>query len=209
MAKDIISRESFGPLHMVKMKFAQGPYPQIWGMDSPHRSMLVGQLCHVFDLVRFFGGDVKTVQAMFHSVTPTQFAYLVNLRFASGAVGQLDLNGLECHQGFRDIIEILQLVGLGTHVMCEDMLYLKWQDREDFTDAAAYTGRYIHSFRPTASTASAGRRMLGYETEVAHFARRCLGLVEGGPDLWDSYKALQIGEAVYTSAHENRTVEIE
>ena len=149
MAKDIISRESFGPLHMVKMKFAQGPYPQIWGMDSPHRSMLVGQLCHVFDLVPVFrGGDVKTVQAMFHSVTPTQFAYLVNLRFASGAVGQLDLNGLECHQGFRDIIEILQLVGLGTHVMCEDMLYLKWQDREDFTDAAAYTGS-LHTFFQT------------------------------------------------------------
>ncbi|MGI6611092.1 MAG: Gfo/Idh/MocA family protein [Limnochordia bacterium] len=209
MAKEIVSRETFGPLHMVKAKFAQGPYPQIWGMDSPHRSMLVGQLCHVFDLIRFFGGDVKTVQALFHGVTPTQFAYLVNMRFESGAVGQLDLNGLECQQGFRDIIEILQLVGLGTHVMCEDMLYLKWQDREDFAQAIPYTGRYVHTFRPTASTAGAGRRMLGYELEVAHFARRCLGLVEGGPDLWDSYRSLQIGEAIYASAHENRIVEIE
>ena len=60
-------------------KFAQGPYPQIWGMDSARRSMLVGQLCHIFDLIRFFGGDVKCLHAMVHEATPTQFAYLVNL----------------------------------------------------------------------------------------------------------------------------------
>ena len=47
-----------------KVKFAQGPYPQIWGIDSPRRAMLIGQLCHIFDLARFFGGDVETVSAI-------------------------------------------------------------------------------------------------------------------------------------------------
>ena len=37
----------------------------------------------------------------------------------------------------------------------------------------------------------------------------CLGLAEGGPDLWDSYKALKIGEAIYDSAHGAGLVKIE
>lgn len=199
MAKDIISREEFGPLHLIKCKFSQGPYPQIWGIDSAKRSMLIGQLCHIFDLVRFFGGDVKTVQAMFHGATDTQFAYLVNLEFQSGAHGQLDLNGLEHKAGFRDIEEVLQLVGLETHVICEDMMRLRWQSKDDFTTAVPERGRYSHEFHPAWSSFNS-HKAFGYTGEVAHFAKRCLGLVEGGPDLWDSYKSLQLGEAIYESA---------
>jgi len=208
MAKEIIGRPEFGPIHMVKAKFAQGPYPQIWGIDSAKRSMLIGQLCHIFDLIRFFGGDVKLVQAMYHEATATQFAYCVNLEFASGAVGQLDVNGLECKQGFRDIKEVLQVVGLETNVQCEDMMKLHWQDREDFTDAVPRAGRYVHSFDPTWTGISRTNITYGYKGEVEHFAKRCIGLVEGGPDLWDSYESLRIGEAIYDSSHEGGTVEI-
>lgn len=199
MAKDIVGREEFGPVHLVKCKFSQGPYPQIWGMDSAKRSMLVGQLCHIHDLIRFFGGDVKTVQAMFHGVTDTQFGYLVNLEFASGAHGQLDENGLEHRVGFRDIEEVLQLVGLETHVIVEDMMRVRWQSKEDFTTVCPERGRYSHEFQPAWSSFHAARAF-GYTGEVAHFAKRCLGLVDGGPDLWDSYRSLQIGEAIYDSA---------
>jgi len=208
MAKDIVSRPEFGPLHMVKCKFAQGPYPQIWGIDSAKRAMLIGQLCHIFDLIRFFGGDVRRLHAMYHEATPTQFAYVVNVEYESGAVGQLDLNSLECKQPFRDIIEILQLVGLETMVVCEDMLRLRWLDKEDFTKAAPRAGRYVHAFEPV-WTGVRSPATYGYLGEVEHFAKRCLGLVEGGPDLWDSYKSLKIGEAVYKSSHGGGTVTIE
>jgi len=43
---------------------------------------------------------------------------------------------------------------------------------------------------------------------VRHFALRCLGQVEGGPDLWDSYEALRLGEAVYQSCESEETVEL-
>ncbi|MEW6357567.1 MAG: Gfo/Idh/MocA family oxidoreductase [Planctomycetota bacterium] len=208
MAKEIIGRPEFGPIHMVKARFAQGPYPQIWGIDSAKRAMLIGQLCHIFDLIRFFGGDVKLVQAMYHEATPTQFAYAVNLEFASGAIGQLDVNGLECKQGFRDIKETLHVVGLETNVLCEDMMKLKWQDREDFTKAVPSAGRYVHAFDPTWTGISRTNITFGYKGEVEHFAKRCLGLVQGGPDLWDSYKSLQIGEAIYDSSTTGKTVTI-
>ena len=208
MAREIIGRPEFGPLHMVKCKFAQGPYPQIWGIDSPKRSMLIGQLCHIFDLVQYFGGRAKTVHAMYHEVTPTQFAYIVNVRFASGCIGQLDVNSLECKTGFRDIIEELQLVGFETHIVCEDMLTLRWQDREDFTKAVPRAGRYLHTFSPAWTGIGNSRMTFGYYGEVRHFALRCLGEVAGGPDLWDSYWSLRLGEAVYESAETGRVVEI-
>ena len=206
MAKDIIGRPEFGPLHMVKCKFSQGPYPQIWGIDSPKRSMLIGQLCHIFDLVRFFGGDVAEVSAFYREATQTQFGYVVNLRVESGAVGQLDVNSLECKQAFRDITEILQLVGLETHVVCEDMQRLAWQDREDFTTSVPRAGRYQHTFSPSWTTMLQAKTMFGYHGEVAHFAKHCLGEADTGPDLWDSVRSLQIGDAVHVSAETGRTV---
>jgi myo-inositol 2-dehydrogenase / D-chiro-inositol 1-dehydrogenase len=208
MAREVISRPEFGPLHMVKVKFAQGPYPQIWGIDSARRSMLIGQLCHIFDLVRYFGGQVSCVQAMFHGVTDTQFAYSVTARYESGALGMWDLNSLECETAFRDIEEELQLVGLGTHLVCRDMLTLDWQPREDWTRAAPGVGRYLNSFRPASTGVTNTRITFGYAGEVEHFARRCLGQVTGGPDLWDSYWSLRLGEAVYQSAESGQAVHL-
>ena len=209
MAKRILENQEFGELHMVKCKFAQGPYPQIWGIDSAKRSMLIGQLCHIFDLVRYFGGNPKTVHSFYKEVTPTQFAYSVNVEFEHGAIGQLDLNGLEHKSGFRDIKERLELVGLETHLICDDMMRLHWQERDDFSGALGDVGRYVKSFDPSWIATASSERMLGYWGEVNHFAMRCLGEVDWGPDLWDSYHSLRFGEAVYQSVEEQRVVELQ
>lgn len=209
IAKEVCSREEFGEINVIKCKFGQGPYPQIWGIDSAKRAMLIGQLCHVFDLIRFFGGDVTHVHAFLRQVTDTQFAYAVNLRFESGAVGQMDVNSLEDRVGFRDITEILEVVGFESHVIVEDKLGVRYQPKTDWTTVAPRTGRYEYVWRPGWTGVSNTKATFGYLGEVRHFALRCLGQVEGGPDLWDSYKALKIGEAVYDSAHGPGVVEIE
>jgi predicted dehydrogenase len=208
MAKDIISREEFGPLHKVSARFAQGPYGKIWGMDSAPVSMLTGQLCHMFDLIRFFGGDVVRLQALYHEAAENQYAFLVNVEYRSGAIGQLDFNSLEHRAGTRDVNEVLHLSGLETYVECRDMLYLEWQSREDFTTAVPRAGRYVHEWRPTWTGIGDARATWGYRGEVEHFARRCLGLVEGGPDLWDSYEALRLSEAVWASIQTGGVVTI-
>jgi len=202
MAKEILARPEFGPVHMVKVKFAQGPYPQLWGIDSARRAMLIGQLCHVFDLARFFGGDVEHLSALYHEATPTQFAYLATVQYRSGAIGYFDFNSLECKSAFRDIVEELQVVGLETHLVCRDMLTLDWQPREDWTTAVPRAGRYLQSFQPAWTGVIRSQMTFGYHGEVEHFAKRILGEAEGGPDLWDSYRSLQLGEAVYESAHD-------
>ncbi|MCS7252829.1 MAG: Gfo/Idh/MocA family oxidoreductase [Armatimonadota bacterium] len=208
MAKEIVSRDEFGQLHIIRCKFAQGPYPSIWGIEPPCKAMLIGQLCHIFDLVRYFGGDVRCVHALYREVTPTQFAFLVNLQFASGALSQLYLSSLDCKQGFRDICEVLELIGYETHIVCEDMLRLYWQRRSDFTDAAPHAGRYLCVFSPTWTGIIDSRRTFGYLSEVEHFIKRCLNEASGGPDLWDGYWSLRIAEAVYESAMSGGVVEL-
>jgi predicted dehydrogenase len=208
MAKDVLSRSEFGEISMVKTKFNQGPYQQIWGIDSPKRSFLIGQICHICDLSRFFGGDVQTISAMYHEVTPTQFSYIANVKYTSGAVGMFDWNTLAA-KNFRDIDEELEVVGLETHLICRDMLTLDWQPREDWTTVAPRAGRYFHSFKPGWVGTTFTNRTYGYAGEVAHFALKCIGQAEGGPDLWDSYHALKIGEAVYESADSGQMVDIE
>ena len=209
IAKDIVNREEFGGLHVIKAKFGQGPYPQIWGIDSAKRAMLIGQLVHVFDLVRFFGGDVTEVQTLFHQVTDTQFAYMVNCRFECGAIGQMDLNSLEDRVGFRDITETLELIGLECSVVCEGKMGVRYQPKEEWTKATPHTGAYEYVWRPGWTGIGNSVTLFGYTGEVRHFAHRCLGLTNDGPDLWDSYKALKIGEAIYDSAHGAGTVAIE
>ena len=73
IAKEIVARPEFGGLHVLKVKFGQGKYPQIWGIDSAKRAFLIGQCVHIFDLVRFFGGDVKAVNALYYEVGPQNF----------------------------------------------------------------------------------------------------------------------------------------
>lgn len=209
MAKEIVSRDEFGQLHIIRCKFAQGPYPSIWGIEPPCKAMLIGQLCHIFDLVRHFGGEVKWVHALYREVTATQFAFLVNLEFASGALGQLYLSSLDCKQGFRDICEVLELVGYETHLICEDMLRLYWQRRDDFVSAAPHAGRYLYAFSPTWTGIADSRRTFGYFKEVEHFVKRCINEASGGPDLWDGYWSLRIAEAVYESAMSGKVVELD
>ncbi len=209
MAKDIIGRPEFGDVHVIKCKFGQGPYPHLPGLDSAHRSMLIRQLCHVLDLIQYFGGEVAEVHANFRSVTDRQFAYAVNFVFKSGVLGQLDMNSLESKKGFRDIKEVLELIGFETNVVCEDKLFLRWQEPEDFTKVVPEAGRYLRTFTPTYVGVPNAKATYGYKGEMEHFARRCLGLVEGGPDLWDSYRALLLGEAIYESAHGGGVVRLD
>ncbi len=206
MAKEVMARPEFGEITMVKTKFGQGPYPAVWGIDSGKRAFLIGQIVHICDLARYFGGNIETISSIYHEVTPEQFAYIANVKYKSGAIGSFDWNAVEA-TNFRDIVETLEVVGLGSRLECRNMLNFDWQPREDWSTVNPSTGRYLKTFEP----AWAGMhtdKMFGYTGEVAHFALKCIGEAEGGPDLWDSYHALKIGEAVYDSAESGQPVTI-
>ena len=209
IAKEIVARPEFGGLHVLKVKFGQGKYPQIWGIDSAKRAFLIGQCVHIFDLVRFFGGDVRAVNALYYEVGPQNFSYLINLEFTNGTVGHMDINTLDSKVAFRDIIETLELIGFENHVVCEDMMKVTYQPHEEWTNETPHFGRYNYTVDPSWTGLGRSQMNWGYTGEVRHFARRCLGLETTGPDLWDSYKALTFGEAVYKSSHGGGRVLVE
>ncbi len=201
ITRGILDSHGFGPVKLVSIKFGQGPYPQIWGMDSYQRAFLVGQCVHLFDLCRFAGGDVATVSAVMNEAGPNRCAYLITLQYANGAIGQINLNCYENEVGFRDIQERLEVYGAGQCVHINDMRTVRYFPGSDWSTAVPNTGPFTMDYQPSWTGTSNSRDVNGYHGETRHFALRCLGQVTDGPDLWDSYEALRLAEAVYDSAH--------
>lgn len=211
MARAIMHKPEFGQLNMVNCKFGQGPYPQIWGIDSAQRAFLIGQCCHLMDLIRHFGGDVATVQTICREApqnpddrhVSTRISYLTNVTFQSGAIGQLNLNCMEAKHGFRDLDERLELVSMENIVTVHRMCHVTWRKADDWDDTLPLTGWYSLEHDARGLGVWTAHRQIGYVGEVEHFALRCLGEVDQGVsgDLMDSVKSLQIGEAIYESAH--------
>jgi len=208
MVRDIVARDEFGETLMVNVKFSQGAYPQMWDMDSARRAFLIAQCVHQLDLVRLFGGDVKTVQALYLGKNATQFAYLVNVEYLSGAIGQFNLNSLESATSWSDNQEWLEIVGDNQVLAVRNMIDVEWRRKEDWIETPTGQGRFTNQWGPSLLTIADAKTFYGYKTEAEHFARRCLGEVESGPDLWDSAKALAIGEAIYASAQSGQIVEV-
>lgn len=96
--KDLLEAGDLGELRAISMYFWRGPFQ--YGKSSRwiqraecSGGLLVEEACHWFDLLRWFGGEVSEVQCYgVGGILPeTDFedvAY-VNLRFASGAAGQM------------------------------------------------------------------------------------------------------------------------
>lgn len=209
IARDEISRPEFGSLTVIDAKFAQGAYPQIWGLDSPERSFLVGQVIHIFDLVTHFAGRVRRVFARLHQVADERFAFLVNIEFTSGAVGQLNLNTLDARTEWSDFEERLILTGTDHHVIVEDMLYVQSYRKQAWTrESDDAVGRASFTWRPSGPAMPSRERLLGYVGEIEHFADACLTGRLPTPDLRTAVHSLELAEAVYNSAQTKNEVHL-
>ena len=133
---------------------------------------------------------------------------MASVKYKSGAIGTFDWNTVSA-KNFRDIRETIEISGFETSLACRDMLYFDWMPHKDWSDVNPAYGRYQKSFQPAWAGIRNSDALFGYTDEVAHFALKCIGQAEGGPDLWDCYHALKIGEAVYDSAHSGKPVTIE
>ena len=210
IAKHLCQQPEFGELHMLEVKFTQGPYPSIWGIESPSLSFLTGQVVHLFDLIRAFGGDVKEVYATHREATPTQFAFAINVTFASGALGILNLNSVDAREPWRDFTEHLCASGLENAVTVDDMLYVKYQKREEWLSVPGLNvGKAYNGWQPTGPAAQRMEFLIGYQGEIQHFAQCILTGKKPTPDLWDGVGSLEITEAVWQSVQTHQIVQIQ
>ena len=203
-ARRILETPEFGGLQMLEVRFAQGPYPPWAGIEDRLLAFLTGQLCHIFDLVRFMGGDVEWVQATQRYLNADRFGLLITLQFASGTIGVMNINTLEGAEEnpWVDMGEWLRCTGVGESVQVEEMIYLT-HHRPSAPGRAGNPkpfAQLLDIAQPTWVSVH-GVDLCGYAGEVAYFVE-CLR--EGHPpeqaaDLWDGAKSLELTEAIYAS----------
>ena len=127
LAKAIVEKDEFGKISEIEARFSNGPYPSLWGIKENSKTFLIGQVVHIFNLVRFFAGDISEVYAKLNSVSSDRFGYAITVGFKSGAVGVMNLNALESTEW--KISERLAVSGYDCWVEVEDMIHLRYHPR--------------------------------------------------------------------------------
>lgn len=133
-AREIIGKTSFGKLNQLFFSFCSGKYDEMRGRyyeDHIHAYLLDFALHHL-DLARYLGGKVEEL-ALFSNIMDSASSFAVALRFASGAVGTMQLNSQRIWWRNYDHIE---LTGEGEYVVLDGLWSLKhYSGRENtFTE---------------------------------------------------------------------------
>ncbi len=198
-ARSLMEREEFGPPRVIELRFTQGPYRAIWGIEEPMRASLIGQFVHIFDLTRFLVGDVQSVMAKLYESEPggEYGAYTVLLTLANGGLGLMNLNMIESDTWHFN--EYVRVSGFRHWLDVEDMLRLRyhplrgWSEQEDIKNQ-------VFTWQPALDLETEMLRRAGYVGEIQEFARCCLTGRQPTATSQECAEALKIGEAVWASA---------
>jgi len=208
LAKRLIAAPAFGGLHQLHLRFGQGEYPDLWGLEAPH-AFLVGQVVHIFDLTRFLGGDVAEVHARLHLARDHRFAYGISLQLASGALGTLELNTLDHAQPWRDITEWVDAAGVGESLTVKDMLTVAHYSSRDWRpEPEDPFGSATRTWSPNWISVINGKGVCGYVGELEHFAQCLLTGTPATASLEDGTESLRLAEAVWESAQSGKPVSL-
>ncbi|HJR51953.1 MAG TPA: Gfo/Idh/MocA family oxidoreductase [Gemmatimonadales bacterium] len=211
-ARELMQRPEFGPPTSYEARYNYGQYTPISRYE-----FLNAFSCHVLDLTRYFMGDVEQVYASYVSRAggandrpktydevvrerdldlPQREAWLLNLHFASGAIGLVQTNCLERVQ------ERVTLTGVGSWIFVDDWRTVK-----------AYIGNteipyYYEPNDQMPSEPMDFRTLHGYTGEVRHFVECVRDGKVPTPNIDDGIAHIKIELAAKRSALENRPVAI-
>lgn len=211
MAKTIIERDNLGKIVEISARFSDpGPYPSIWGIKENEKAFLIGQVIHLFNLVRFFCGDVKETYAKLNRVEEGKFGFAITVEFTNGSVGVMNLSACE-----GDYTEGLRISGNGSWFDIDEMLHLKYRPKDlpMPVPVPPWGGRSQSiDWNPgwvELSLGSKSGETFGYKGELENFARSCIGLDKTRSDLFDGAKDMQFAEAVWDSALTGKPVRVQ
>ena len=208
--KAITETPQFGGVHMAEIRFSQGPYPKLWGIEENMRAFLIGQLVHMFDITRFMCGDVDKVHARLHQVSEDAGTYAVTLQFASGAVGLMSLNALESDTWHFN--EVFHVTGNREWLEVEDQLYVKYHPLTGWLPEPLRGERVLKNqvmeFRPSLVLEYETLELGGYTGELRDLAVCAVTDKQPVATLQDSTEALRIAEAIWKSATTGAEAEV-
>ncbi len=213
LAKAIAAKKEFGTINEIEIRFANARYPALWGIEEPAQTFLLGQAVHIFDLIRFFCGDVKELHAYLNDFERTEaeglFGYAVTIRFKNGAVGVLNLNAFHCPNW--QVSEYFAAAGYECWLEVKDMMTLNYHPRvkpmKEFTlQGRAQALTWTPEFTEVLGSTAGG--LVGYTGEIQNFARAILEKEAISANLFDGAEAIRIAEAIWQSATEGDPVSL-
>jgi len=204
VTKEYVDSPAFGGLATILLIHGAGPYDDM-------RRMLMFNGIHPIDVGRFLAGDVASVFAHAH-VSPTGVqALCAAFRFASGAVGQLNMNSgatwSDCYEQTYVAGRACQISIIGSReveVMTPNGRFARGEGMETY----GWSNRYYVSGNMSGWSAG-GHYTRGYYGELQHFVRAVRGEVQPKATLGDGLEAMRIIDAILMSANEGREVRLE
>ncbi len=203
VAKEFMESDTFGRLSSITLIHGSGPYKDM-------RDMLLFNGIHMLDLGRFLAGDVRSLLAYSFSDRATVQAVSVSMRFASGAVGQLNMNS---GHHWSDCFEQTYISGNGagilidasraTEVMSPASRFAKGEGLKLF----GWSNRYYVSGN-MANWEAGGHYTRGYCGELSHFARAVLGHVEPTSTLDDGAEAVRLVDGIMDSVESKQPISL-
>jgi predicted dehydrogenase len=194
---EIIGAPEFGRPNYFHFRFAGGHRARTWDLLS------VGAI-HGFDMARTMMGEIAEVSAMMVEPTEGQADISANLRFASGAIGQVFLSSM----GFWSAkgAEHMEIRGNQNVVTLENHRQLTWQgpplakSSGRTTQTQKETPSFAQYLEPNYSNVSAREfqsiAQNGYLQPLQAFARDILEGTRSLPTLEDGIAALSIARAI-------------
>jgi myo-inositol 2-dehydrogenase/D-chiro-inositol 1-dehydrogenase len=204
VAREYMSTPAFGRLSSITLVHGCGPYEEI-------RRMMFFNAIHMLDLGRYLAGDVSSVFAYGLHDGSTVQAVSASFRFASGAVGQLNMNS---GHSWDDCIELVYLSGVGAGVVIEGSRTTEVMSgaqrfaKGDGMQMFGWSSRYYVSGN-MAGWASGGHVTRGYWGELNHFAHAVLGEVAPTPTLKDGVEAVRLIDAIIESVERGQPVSLQ
>ena len=191
-AQEISQLPQFGQLSMYEARFTYGQYPvEVY-------NFLNGFGVHHLDLPRFFMGEIETVQAERVSRGAGLDGYAITLRFASGALGLLNINCLETT--FTNWSERLSISGVGSSVFVEN-----WRRVVAFV-AGEQEARYWEPEDIQPTDDANNLHLHGFVGEIRDFVASVAEGRKPAADLDDGIAALRLQQAIEHSVESGRRV---
>lgn len=185
MAKRASQDTQFGTPSFFNGKFAMGG-----GLYPDEYTFLVDNSVHMADLALYFMGDVENVQAQRTEFVDKRVAYAVLLKFASGAVGTLQLTTT---QSWRSHNERVEVSGQGSAVVVDNVT--RYQRFVPEGPGESWEPNYT-----VPSDANQTLMLSGYAYQLQHFAEVVRGEVSPKVTIGDGRKALELIDRIYQAA---------
>jgi UDP-N-acetylglucosamine 3-dehydrogenase len=186
-AMDLVKQPDFGDIVMIETKMHGRPYETL-------TNLFLEWHIHNIDIVRAFGGDVKTVQAVQKGIATNRVAIAILLEFENGAVATLNWGS---EGGFGRFSERLEVVGSQWRgVIVENARDVTYYDHNR-TDYYSHNTAKVwkHDWWPMHENFT--HALDGYVGIIQRFAE-CIETREVGvPSATDERKALEVIHEIF------------